>query len=55
MRKSGYSTYKAEFLYHYYQGKLRPRMAYTMGLIYWWAGLAAKMPRLVNLVTHARF
>jgi Fe-S oxidoreductase len=45
------ATYKAEFLSHYYQGRLRPRHAYAMGLIYWWARIAARMPRLVNYVT----
>ncbi len=46
------ATYKAEFLAHYYEGRLRPRHAYTMGLIYWWARLGSLMPGLVNLVTH---
>src|SRR5262249_62269616 len=45
------ATYKAEFLAHYYQGRLRPRHAYAMGLIYWWARLGSLMPGLVNLVT----
>jgi len=47
------ATYKAEFLSHYYEGRLRPRVAYAMGLIYWWARMASKVPRLANLVTHA--
>ncbi len=47
------ATYKAEFLSHHYKGRLRPRMAYAMGLIYWWARLAARAPRLVNALTHA--
>nr|BBH86567.1 dimethylmenaquinone methyltransferase [Thermosporothrix sp. COM3] len=47
------ATYKAEFLSHYYQGRLRPRTAYSMGLIYWWARLASHMPRIVNFVTQA--
>ena len=42
------ATYKAEFMSHYYARRLRPIPAYTMGLIYWWAGLASKMPRIVN-------
>jgi FAD/FMN-containing dehydrogenase/Fe-S oxidoreductase len=42
------ATYKAEFLSHYYQKHFRPRTAFTMGLIYWWARLAAYAPRLVN-------
>ena len=47
------ATYKAEFLSHYYEGRLRPRHAYAMGLIYWWARLASLAPGVVNLVTHA--
>ena len=42
------ATYKAEFLSHYYAGRLRPRTAYAMGLIDWWARLASRMPALVN-------
>jgi FAD/FMN-containing dehydrogenase/Fe-S oxidoreductase len=45
------ATYKAEFMSHYYKGRLRPMPAYTMGLIYWWAGLAQHTPRLANLMT----
>ena len=47
------ATYKAEFLSHYYARRLRPRAAYAMGLIYWWARAETKLPRLVNAVTHA--
>ncbi len=47
------ATYKAEFLSHYYEGRLRPVVAYSMGLIYWWARLAAHAPGLVNFTTHA--
>jgi len=47
------ATYKAEFLSHYYEGRLRPRTAYTMGLIRWWARLASKVPRLVNFLGNA--
>ncbi|HEV2457143.1 MAG TPA: heterodisulfide reductase-related iron-sulfur binding cluster, partial [Ktedonobacterales bacterium] len=42
------ATYKAEFLSHYYAGRLRPMSAYTMGLIYWWARLASLAPGLTN-------
>ncbi len=38
------ATYKAEFLAHYYKGRLRPRSAYSMGWIYWWARLASFAP-----------
>ncbi len=45
------ATYKAEFLAHYYRGRLRPRSAYAFGLIHRWARLASHAPRLVNLAT----
>lgn len=45
------ATYKAEFMSHYYQGRLRPRAAYSMGLIYWATRLARLAPDLVNWVT----
>jgi FAD/FMN-containing dehydrogenase/Fe-S oxidoreductase len=46
-------TYKAEFLSHYYEGKMRPRAAYAMGMIYWAARAASFAPSLVNALTHA--
>jgi FAD/FMN-containing dehydrogenase/Fe-S oxidoreductase len=46
-------TYKAEFLSHYYSGRLRPREAYAFGLIPWWSRIASLAPRIVNAVTHA--
>lgn len=49
------ATYKAEFMSHYYKGRLRPMPAYTMGLIYWWAGMASKVPRLANLMMKMPF
>ncbi len=45
------ATYKAEFLSHFYKGRLRPLTAYSMGLIYWWARLAARIPGVVNFFT----
>jgi FAD/FMN-containing dehydrogenase/Fe-S oxidoreductase len=45
------ATYKAEFLSHYYHGRMRPRQAYLLGLIRWEARLAAHAPRLANLLT----
>lgn len=47
------ATYKAEFLSHHFRRRLRPRAAYTMGLIYWWARIASMMPGLTNWVSHA--
>lgn len=45
------ATYKAEFLSHHYRWRLRPRAAYTMGLIHVWARLASRVPGLANLTT----
>ena len=47
------ATYKAEFLSHYYEGRLRPPSAYAMGFVHRWARLASFAPRVVNAVTHA--
>ena len=38
------ATYKAEFLSHYYEGRLRPRHRLRVGLIHWWARLASLAP-----------
>jgi FAD/FMN-containing dehydrogenase/Fe-S oxidoreductase len=45
------ATYKAEFLHHHFAGRPRPRSAYAMGLIPWWARLASRMPGLANGMT----
>jgi FAD/FMN-containing dehydrogenase/Fe-S oxidoreductase len=42
------ATYKAEFLAHYYAGRLRPRHAYAMGWIHRWARLASLAPGVAN-------
>ncbi len=47
------ATYKAEFLSHYYKGRLRPRSAYAFGWIHWWAKLGSHMPRFVNFMGRA--
>ena len=49
------ATYKAEFLAHYYKGKVRPVYAYAFGLIHIWARLAMLAPSLVNFVNRAPF
>ncbi len=49
------ATYKAEFLSRFYKGRLRPRYAYTMGLIMLHARLAQYAPRLANFVTHSPY
>jgi FAD/FMN-containing dehydrogenase/Fe-S oxidoreductase len=45
------ATYKAEFLSHYWEGRIRPRHAYAFGLIDQWSRLASLWPGMVNLVT----
>lgn len=47
------ATYKAEFLAHYYEGRIRPRQAYAMGLIANWARAASVAPGFVNFLSHA--
>lgn len=42
------ATFKSEFLSHHYKGRLRPRQAYSLGMIRYGAKLASKMPRLAN-------
>jgi len=45
------ATYKAEFLSHYYENRLRPRHAYVFGLIEHWALLGSKVSWLANFLT----
>jgi FAD/FMN-containing dehydrogenase/Fe-S oxidoreductase len=45
------ATYKAEFLSHYYEGRVRPLNAYAFGNIDFWARLASNAPGLANLTT----
>jgi Fe-S oxidoreductase len=45
------ATHKAEFLSHYYEGRLRPRSAYAFGFVDKWARAGSLAPGLVNLVT----
>jgi FAD/FMN-containing dehydrogenase/Fe-S oxidoreductase len=47
------ATYKAEFLHHHFRGRLRPRSAYSMGLLPRWARLAARAPGLANRATQS--
>jgi FAD/FMN-containing dehydrogenase/Fe-S oxidoreductase len=47
------ATYKAEFLAHHYQGRLRPAAHYTMGWLPAASLLAAAAPGAVNAATHA--
>jgi FAD/FMN-containing dehydrogenase/Fe-S oxidoreductase len=45
------ATMKAEFRAHHYEGRLRPRAAYSMGLIHRWSRMAEAAPWLANAVT----
>jgi len=47
------ATYKAEFLSHYWEGKLRPLHAYAFGRIDKWARIASYAPGVANLLTHS--
>ena len=47
------ASYKAEFLAHHYQGRLRPRTAWVFGRIDRWARLGALAPRVVNALSQA--
>jgi FAD/FMN-containing dehydrogenase/Fe-S oxidoreductase len=47
------ATYKAEFLSHYYEGRLRPPHAYAFGMIDQWAELASFAPRVANAIGNA--
>ncbi|MFL6141134.1 MAG: FAD-binding and (Fe-S)-binding domain-containing protein [Labedaea sp.] len=46
------ATYKAEFLAHHYQGRLRPMAHYTLGWLPVLARIAAHVPRTVNTLLH---
>jgi Fe-S oxidoreductase len=47
------ATYKAEFLAHYYAGRLRPRHAYAFGWVHPWMRYAALAPAVVNFANRA--
>ncbi|MCC6328941.1 MAG: FAD-binding oxidoreductase [Acidobacteria bacterium] len=47
------ATYKSEFLSHYYEHKMRPRSAFTMGRIHRWARLASIAPSIANFFAQA--
>ena len=49
------ATYKAEFLSHYHQGRIRPLNNYAFGNIDFWASLASNAPGLANLATQLPF
>jgi len=48
------AAYKAEFLAHYWERRLRPLRSYAFGFIHRWAALAEYVPTLTNVLTHVR-
>ncbi len=42
------ATYKAEFYFHHFKGRLRPTDAYLLGLIPFWLSIASRAPALFN-------
>jgi len=49
------ATYKAEFLSHYHEGRVRPLNHYAFGNIDLWARLASNASGLVNITTQLPF
>jgi Fe-S oxidoreductase len=47
------ATYKAEFLYHHYKGRLRPRSAYALGWLPLLARVTSPLARPVNALAQA--
>jgi FAD/FMN-containing dehydrogenase/Fe-S oxidoreductase len=47
------ATYKAEFLFHYFKGKVRPLHMFLFGYMFWWAKLASLMPNVANFFSQA--
>src|SRR5207237_1782017 len=47
------ATYKAEFLSHHHEGRMRPLRHYAFGQIDRWARRASVVPSLSNLLTQA--
>jgi Fe-S oxidoreductase len=47
------AAYKAEFMSHYYEGRARPRQAWSMGLIGEWAPFASRIAGLTNALSAA--
>lgn len=47
------ATYKAEFLFHYFKGKMRPLHMWLFGYMFWWAKAAKLMPGVANFFTQA--
>lgn len=48
------ATYKAEFMAHYYKGRLRPRSAYILSQLPFWTRVTAPAPKVANAFTQWR-
>jgi FAD/FMN-containing dehydrogenase/Fe-S oxidoreductase len=48
------ASYKAEFLFHHYRGRLRPRSMYVVGLAPWALRWGTRSPLVVNALLGAR-
>lgn len=48
------ATYKAEFLHHHFDGRLRPASHYSMGRLPLWSRFASVAPTVVNALTGNR-
>lgn len=46
------ATYKSEFMYHHYKGRVRPMAHYLMGHIGFWSHLASRVPGFANFVAN---
>jgi FAD/FMN-containing dehydrogenase/Fe-S oxidoreductase len=47
------ATYKAEFLYHYFRGRVRPLHMWLFGYMFLWARIASLIPNVANFFTQA--
>ncbi len=47
------ATYKAEFLHHYFKGKMRPLHMWLFGYMFVWAKLASRAPGVANFFSQA--
>ena len=47
------ASYKAEFMAHHYDGRLRPKEAYLFGWLHRWLTIGRALAPIANFVTHA--
>ena len=44
------AAYKAEFLSHHYEGRMRPRSHYALGYLPWWARSMSRFAKIANKI-----